>query len=251
MSERSIILSYSPKPSPLEEDWDDGDQGIKNNSQTKPVVIHRALTLQSDLEYIDKSRFGNDRGKLMHLGKRLAAVVLTLGLSAGLVGCGFHLKGTNPTAMPLVYTKLQLILPATSSELEKKLSVYLTATGVQLSNAEDAYVLRVLDYKPIRHELNGSLIEVLLRLSVTFQIEDRLGTPITEPRTVTATRTYQYNVATVNTDDQQNKYLSQILIDDIAQQMTRQIAANRLSKAQPNVQLPIPQNTPAAVTETK
>lgn len=32
----------------------------------------------------------------MHLAQRLAAVVLTLGLSAGLVGCGFHLKGTNP-----------------------------------------------------------------------------------------------------------------------------------------------------------
>ena len=48
----------------------------------------------------------------MHLAKRLAAVVLTLGLSAGLVGCGFHLKGTNPTATPLVYKKLSLELPA-------------------------------------------------------------------------------------------------------------------------------------------
>ena len=39
----------------------------------------------------------------MHLAQRLAAIVLTLGLSAGLVGCGFHLKGTEPTAMPLAY----------------------------------------------------------------------------------------------------------------------------------------------------
>ncbi len=37
----------------------------------------------------------------MHLAQRLAAVVLTLGLSAGLVGCGFHLKGTNLTATHL------------------------------------------------------------------------------------------------------------------------------------------------------
>ncbi len=43
----------------------------------------------------------------MHFAKRLAAVVLTLGLSAGLVGCGFHLKGTNPTATPLVYKKIK------------------------------------------------------------------------------------------------------------------------------------------------
>lgn len=167
----------------------------------------------------------------MHLVQRVAAVVLTLGLSAGLVGCGFHLKGTNAQAMPLVYTKLQLVLPANTEDLEKKLSVYLTATGVQLSNSSDAYVLRVLDYKPVRHELNGKLVETLLRLSVTFQIEDKQGNPITEPRTLNASRSYQYDVATVNTDDQQYKYLSQILIDDIAQQMSRQIAANRLPKA--------------------
>ncbi|MFW1944735.1 hypothetical protein ACG93R_14670 [Acinetobacter guillouiae] len=167
----------------------------------------------------------------MHLVQRVAAVVLTLGLSAGLVGCGFHLKGTNAQATPLVYTKLQLVLPANTEDLEKKLSVYLTATGVQLSNSSDAYVLRVLDYKPVRHELNGKLVETLLRLSVTFQIEDKQGNPITEPRTLNASRSYQYDVATVNTDDQQYKYLSQILIDDIAQQMSRQIAANRLPKA--------------------
>lgn len=167
----------------------------------------------------------------MHLVQRVAAVVLTLGLSAGLVGCGFHLKGTNAQATSLVYTKLQLVLPANTEDLEKKLSVYLTATGVQLSNSSDAYVLRVLDYKPVRHELNGKLVETLLRLSVTFQIEDKQGNPITEPRTLNASRSYQYDVATVNTDDQQYKYLSQILIDDIAQQMSRQIAANRLPKA--------------------
>ena len=168
----------------------------------------------------------------MHLVQRVAAVVLTLGLSAGLVGCGFHLKGTNPQATPLVYTKLQLVLPKNTEDLEKKLSVYLTATGVQLSNANDAYVLRVLDYKPVRHELNGKLVETILRLSVTFQIEDQQGHAITEPRTLTASRSYQYDVATVNTDDQQEKYLKQVIIDDIAQQISRQISANRLPKAQ-------------------
>ena len=167
----------------------------------------------------------------MHLVQRVAAIVLTLGLSAGLVGCGFHLKGTNPQATPLVYTKLNLQLPKNTQDLENKLSVYLVASGVQLSNASDAYVLRILSYKPIRHELNGQLIETLLRLSVTFQIEDQQGNPVTEPRTLTATRSYQYDVATVNTDDQQEKYLKQVIIDDIAQQISRQISANRLPKA--------------------
>jgi LPS-assembly lipoprotein len=169
----------------------------------------------------------------MHLAQRAAAIVLTLGLSAGLVGCGFHLKGSNPTAVPLVYNKLTLVLPDYTDELENRLSIYLSATGVQLSNSNDAYVLRVLDYTPRRQLLNGKLTEVLLRLTVTFQIEDRQGRKITEPRTLTASRTYQYDVATVNTDNQQEAYLNRILIDDMAQQITRQIAANRLPKAQP------------------
>ena len=42
---------------------------------------------------------------------------------------------------------------------------------------------------------------------------------------------YQYNVGTVNTDDQEQGYLNKILIDEIAQQITRQISANRLPKA--------------------
>ncbi|TCM66821.1 LPS-assembly lipoprotein [Acinetobacter calcoaceticus] len=170
----------------------------------------------------------------MHMVKRTAAIILTLGLSAGLVGCGFHLKGNSTEAVPLVYTKLELAMPKNTEQLEKKLGVYLSAAGVQMSNSNDAYVLRVLDYTPRRLELQGKLIETLLRLNVTFQIEDRAGNPITEPRTLVASRSYQYDVATVNTDDQQYNYLSGILVDDIAQQITRQISANRLPKATGN-----------------
>lgn len=166
----------------------------------------------------------------MHLVQRLAAVVLTLGLSAGLVGCGFHLKGTNPSTMPITYSKLSFALPADTEELEKQLSVYLTASGVQISQANDAYVLRVLNYTPRRQLLNGKLTEVLLRLTVTFQIEDRQGHALTEPRTITATRNYQYDVATVNTDNQQEIYLNHIIVDDVAQQIARQISNNRLPK---------------------
>ncbi len=170
----------------------------------------------------------------MHLGKRLAAIVLTCGLSAGMVGCGFHLKGTNPHVAPVVYQKMNIVLPnrADTDLLQEKLSIYLGTAGVQLSEAEDAYVLRVLDYTPRRLELNGKLVEVLLRLNVTFRIEDAQGNAVTAPRTVVATRTYQYDLATVNTDDQEQKYLEQVIIDDIAQQIVRQISSNRLPLAQ-------------------
>ncbi|MEG1272936.1 MAG: hypothetical protein RSD50_06985 [Acinetobacter sp.] len=166
----------------------------------------------------------------MHLVQRVAAIVLTLGLSASLVGCGFHLKGMNPTTAPVAYSKMRLVLPNNTEELQEKLAVYLGATGIQLSENPNAYVLRVLDYTPQRHELNGKLVETLLRLTVTFRIEDAQGQPVTEPRTITASRSYQYNVETVNTDDQEQKYLNQVIIDDLAQQIVRQIASNRLPK---------------------
>lgn len=169
----------------------------------------------------------------MHLGKRLAVIVLTCGLSAGLFGCGFHLKGNNPSSVPVTYSVMSLSLPPNTEELQEKLAVYLGAAGVQLSNAPNAYVLRVLDYTPRRLELNGKLVETLLRLNVTFRIEDARGNPVTEPRTIVATRTYQYDIETVNTDDQGQVFLKQVLIDDVAQQIARQISSNRLPLAKP------------------
>jgi len=171
----------------------------------------------------------------MHLVQRVAAIVLTLGLSAGMVGCGFHLKGANPASVPVAYSKMRLVLPEETDDLHEKLAIYLGSAGVQLSNNPNAYVLRVLDYTPRRLELNGKLVETLLRLSVTFRIEDAQGNPITEPRTVMASRSYQYDVATVNTDDQEQKFLKEVIIDDVAQQIVRQISSNRLPLVNPPV----------------
>ena len=96
----------------------------------------------------------------MHLAQRLAAVVLTLGLSAGLVGCGFHLKGTNPTATPLVYKKLSLELPAKTDDLETQLKVYLTANGVQLTNDNDAVHCNGVD--ELTHGVDRRAIALIL-----------------------------------------------------------------------------------------
>lgn len=167
----------------------------------------------------------------MHLVQRAAAIVLTLGLGAGLTGCGFHLKGTNPNVAPVTYANMKLALPKDTEELEEKLNIYLGAAGIKVGNDAQAYTLRILDYTPRRMELNGKLVETLLRLNVTFRIEDAQGNPVTEPRTVMATRTYQYDVATVNTDDQEQVFLNKVIIDDVAQQIARQISSNRLPPA--------------------
>ncbi|MCO8067316.1 LPS-assembly lipoprotein LptE [Acinetobacter schindleri] len=169
----------------------------------------------------------------MHLGKRLAVIVLTCGLSAGLVGCGFHLKGNNPSSVPVAYSVMSLALPANSESLQEKLAIYLGAAGVQLTNSSNAYVLRVLEYTPQYLELNGRRVEIILRLNVKFRIEDAQGNPITEPRTVAASRTYQYDIESVNTDRQEEVFLRQVLVDDVAQQIARQISSNRLPLAKP------------------
>ncbi|RKG33238.1 LPS-assembly lipoprotein LptE [Acinetobacter tianfuensis] len=185
----------------------------------------------------------------MHLVQRVAAIVLTLGLSAGLTGCGFYLKGTNPNVAPVTYANMSLVLPQNTENLEEKLKIYLGAAGVTISNDANSYVLRVLDYTPRRLELNGKLVETLLRLNVTFRIEDAQGNPVTEPRTLMATRSYQYDVATVNTDDQEQKYLNNVIVDDIAQQIARQISSNRLPPAVQKTQAPVALTAPVPAAE--
>ncbi|WP_269913733.1 LPS-assembly lipoprotein LptE [Acinetobacter sp. HY1485] len=164
----------------------------------------------------------------MHLVHRLAAVVLTLGLSASLTGCGFHLIGRGPQSTPIAYQHMKLNLPADANVLGDKLTMYLTGNGAKFDNATNAYTLHVLSYDYKRQKLSGRVAEVLLHLNVTFQIEDSQGNAITTPRTITGIKTYQYNVATVNVDDNEEHYLIDVLIDDVAQQMSRQISSNRL-----------------------
>ena len=183
----------------------------------------------------------------MHLVPRLASVVLTLGLSAGLVGCGFHLKGLSPTSMPVAYPHMKLNLPSEAlhvtdsnnnlipqgNTLQTKLKTYLSGYGIQFDDAKEAYTLHVLDYNYRRQKLSGRVAEVILHLNVTFQIEDAQGNPVTAPRTINGVKSYQYNVATVNVDDNEQDSVISNLIDDVAQQMARQISTNRLPQIQP------------------
>jgi LPS-assembly lipoprotein len=168
------------------------------------------------------------RGHSMHLVQRVAAVVLTLGLSASLVGCGFHLKGKAVDSIPVQYSRMSITVPTNAANLEEKLALYLSSAGVQLSDAKDAYNLRVVEYTPHLLQLAGTLRQNILRVTVTFRIENAAGKPLTEDRTIMATRSYQYDAATVNTDNLEEQHLREMLIDDIAQQIARQISSNRL-----------------------
>ncbi|PVZ86109.1 hypothetical protein C9426_17215 [Serratia sp. S1B] len=171
----------------------------------------------------------------MHLVPRLASVVLTLGLSAGLVGCGFHLKGLSQTSIPVAYPHMKYNNnnPSQGNTLQTKLKIYLSGYGIQFDDAKEAYSLHILEYNYHRQRLNGRVAEVILHLNVTFQIEDAQGRPVTTPRSINGVKSYQYNVATVNVDDNEQDAVISLLIDDVAQQMARQIVTNRLPHLQP------------------
>ncbi|MFU8925413.1 LPS assembly lipoprotein LptE [Acinetobacter puyangensis] len=168
----------------------------------------------------------------MHLSQRFAAIILTLGLSASLVGCGFHLRGTQLSALPQEYQSIRLDLIEKAEPLKKPLSVYLADLGAQVNQPNAATTLRINNYELRRQLFSGKLTEVQLRLSATFSIENAQGEQLTAPRTVIAQRSYQYDIASVNTERQEEQYLIKVMQEDVAQQIVRQLHANRLPQAQ-------------------
>ena len=65
------------------------------------------------------------------VGTSLLYIMLGIALS-GLSGCGFHLRGTQTSAIPLAYQQLQLDLPQQASGLREPLTAYLQSLGLAL-----------------------------------------------------------------------------------------------------------------------
>lgn len=164
----------------------------------------------------------------MHLMKKIAAIVLTLGLSASMTGCGFHLRGDRVSALPTQYKNINLDIPQEAKALASPLTIYLSNLGAKVDVAPNAATLRIAEYSLRRQLFSGKLTEVQLRVSASFVMLDEKGQVITAPRTVISQRSYQYDTATVNTERQEENYLIKIMQDDIAQQIVRQLHANRL-----------------------
>ncbi len=167
----------------------------------------------------------------MHLIRRFAIIVLTLGLSASFVGCGFQLRGAQTKALPTQYQSIQLLLPNNAQALEKPLTIYLNNLGAQINQPQAQTRLNILNYELKRRQFRGKLTEVQLHMSATFQVETMQGEPLTAPRTVISHRSYQYDLATVNTERQEEQFFINVMNDDLAQQIIRQLHTNRLPTA--------------------
>ncbi len=151
-----------------------------------------------------------------------ATIVVALVLLLG--ACGFHLRGTEN--IPDVYQHLQLKVQK-DSLLTKWLRAELIGMHVQLDEP-NAPILHILDVRPTRQELVGSLTEVQIGAEVDFRIEDTLGNPLTATRTITSHRSFQYNKNTVGIQSQQEDLLQNDLYEAAAQQIVRQLATGRM-----------------------
>ena len=153
--------------------------------------------------------------------------LLLLPLLGNLTACGFQLR-TPVQANSLAGQPMQLMI-ATTSPLAQPLQRELTGLGVQLVETADSS-LKVSDITLNRQLLNGKLTEVQLNLSAKFQLVDsKTGEPLSTPRTVIARRSYQYDIATVNTDNQQEGLLEAELYQEVAGRLARQLGTIRTS----------------------
>ncbi|WP_201616761.1 hypothetical protein [Psychrobacter immobilis] len=173
-----------------------------------------------------------------------------LGATAALSGCGFQLRGYG-TPMLFDVAKTAIIIEdnRTSFPLKLPLSRRLEALGVDVidnmtlvditnnnknATAEPIAAIAVTNMRFKRYELVGVLTEIRLVLSadVSYQtIQNGKVVALTNP--IQVERSYQYNEASVSTDDQQGDQTRDWLYDSLARRITDQYVAISLPRVTP------------------
>lgn len=173
-----------------------------------------------------------------------------VGAAASLSGCGFQLRGYD-TPMLFDVAKTAVIIEdnRTSFPLKLPLTRHLEALGVdvidnmtladvannnQKVGAETIAAITVNNLRFKRYELVGVLTEIRLVISadVSYQSMDN-GKPVTLSNPIQIERSYQYNEASVSTDDQQGDQIREWLYDSLARRITDQYVAIALPKVTP------------------
>ncbi|WP_296204853.1 hypothetical protein [Psychrobacter sp. UBA3962] len=189
----------------------------------------------------------NKRGALCTALLTAALVAAPLMLSS----CGFHLRGYDS---PMTYVAQTTSLSLndndpTSFRLKQPLTQRLNAVGVnvvdnigrQINSSDKQYTssIRVENVKLKRYELVGVLTEVRLVLSADVFYETlnndqgRASEPMIVKNQVQVERTYQFDEASVSTDDKQGKQIEEWLYRNLAQRITDQYVALNLPRVAP------------------
>lgn len=189
--------------------------------------------------------------------QKLATVLLAslpmlaiVGATASLSGCGFQLRGYDaPMLFDVAKTAVIIEDNRTAFPLKLPLTKRLEALGVNVitnmtltdvaSNnqnvgAETIAAITVNNVRFKRYELVGVLTEIRLVISadVSYQSIDN-GKPVTLSNPIQVERSYQYNEASVSTDDQQGDQIREWLYDSLARRITDQYVAIALPKVTP------------------
>ena len=189
--------------------------------------------------------------------QKLATVLLAalpmfavVGATASLSGCGFQLRGYGaPMLFDVAKTAVIIEDNRTSFPLKLPLTKQLEALGVdvisnmtladvasnnQRAGAETIAAITVNNVRFKRYELVGVLTEIRLVISadVSYQSMDN-GKPVTLTNPIQVERSYQYNEASVSTDDQQGDQIRDWLYDSLARRITDQYVAIALPKVTP------------------
>ena len=205
-------------------------------------------------------------------GRKLATAMLAalpmfaiLGATAGLSGCGFQLRGYD-TPMLINDSKTAVIIEdnRTSFPLKLPLTRRLTTLGVdvidnmtvddvihsnQQAGAKTIAAIDISNVRFKRYELVGVLTEIRLVLSadVSYQTIEN-GKPVTLTNPIQVERSYQYNEASVSTDDQQGDQIRDWLYDSLARRITDQYVAISLPKVAPAAKQSVLMNKGATPT---
>ena len=206
---------------------------------------HRAEQSQPSAQYIGaKPSGGHKLATAIFAALPMFAIV---GAAASLSGCGFQLRGYD-TPMLLNAEKTAVIIEdnRTSFPLKLPLTRRLTTLGVdvidnmtvddvirsnQQAGAKPIAAIDISNIRFRRYELVGVLTEIRLVLSadVSYQTIEN-GKPVTLTNPIQVERSYQYNEASVSTDDQQGDQIRDWLYDSLARRITDQYVAISLPK---------------------
>ena len=165
-----------------------------------------------------------------------------MGTTSLLAGCGFHLRGYDaPLRFEMAKTAIIIDDNRTSFPLKLPLTQRLKSLGVDVvdssairgsaTSAEQIAIINVDNIRFKRYELVGVLTEIRLVISadVTYKtLQD--GKPVTLTNPIQVERSYQYNEASVSTDDQQGTQIRDWLYESLARRIADQYVAINLPK---------------------
>ena len=179
-------------------------------------------------------------------------LLTVLGSASLFTGCGFHLRGYDASLQfDVAKTAILIEDNRISFPLKSPLTRRLKALGVDVvdgismiestanssTNNTAAEPIATIDISNVRfrrYELVGVLTEIRLVMSadVTYKTVQN-GQLVTLTNPIQVERSYQYNEASVSTDDQQGNQIRDWLYDSLARRITDQYVAIGLPKVAP------------------